>query len=633
MKLVILAGGKGTRMGSLTELVPKPMVPVVGKPILEHQLELAKRHNLSDVSLLVSYKEDVIREYFKKGDQWGIDIDYFSDPCPLGTAGSVKEIERLLIEDFMVFYGDIMLDMDLDSLRKFHYEKGGIATLVVHPNDHPYDSDLVDINEENRVTAFYSKPHGKEIYRRNLVNAALFILSPDIFPFIPKGSFADFGKDIFPKLVSANQAIYAYNTSEYIKDVGTIKRLHEVEENFSSGRLQKFNKINPQKAVFIDRDGVINEEVERLDSIEKFWILEGVEEAFNTLNKSNFHSVIVTNRPDIAKGFVSEEQVQRIHNYFEFLLGSKGAFVDRIYYCPHHPEKGHVGEREELKIECNCRKPATGMIETACNEMGIDCKQSFIIGDRTVDIMTGKNAGLHTVLVKTGFAGEDKTYDCQADFVFENLLEAIVFITNSYGKLGEELERIIPSKFSLEKRNAVISVGGLSRTGKSTLITIIRKILQRRGENAKTIDLDDWLSPVDEGDNKMDVRGRCQYEIMNRDIRDLLEGREAGQQKNPRTKLVESNTYPLSLTDGDVLLIEGVAALDNEYLREVADLKLFVHVDEDVRKGRFFAFHRNKRLAEKEIESLYDSRLADESKIISRSIDYANYTIGMETWQ
>ena len=426
MRAVILAGGKGSRMGHHTRNIPKPMVLLGEKPILEYQIELIKKYNLNDITILIGYKGDVIKEYFNTGKQWGVNINYIEDPDPLGTAGSVKEIESLISESFILFYGDTILDIDLFDLINFHNKKGGIATLVVHPNDHPYDSDLVAINKNNLITNFISKPHKN--YHRNLVNAALYILSPDIFKYIIKDKHSDFGRDIFPEIVSRGVHIYGYNTHEYIKDIGTVERLQEVEKDYISGRVRNLNKSKKQKAIFIDRDGVINQENDPLNSIDKFKLLSGVSDAIKIINKSDYLSVVVTNQPIIAKNYATEDQVNEIHNYMESILGHDGAFFNRIYYCPHHPEKGFEGENPEYKVNCKCRKPNIGMIDQAVIDMNIDLNNSFIIGDRTVDIMTGINANLKTILIKQGFAGNDGKFDCSPDFIFNDLLEAVEFI-------------------------------------------------------------------------------------------------------------------------------------------------------------------------------------------------------------
>jgi D,D-heptose 1,7-bisphosphate phosphatase len=631
MKIVILAGGKGKRMGLLTKSIPKPMVLLAEKPILEYQLELAKKYGFRDITILTGYQENVIRNHFQQGNKWDLNIDYRADPLPLGTAGAVKNIESSISTDFLLFYGDTVMDLDLHALVKFHKKNGSVATLVVHPNDHPYDSDLLEINDDNRVTDFHSKPHKKGKYYRNLVNAALYILSPKIFSYIEKDTFTDFGKDIFPKLVSAGLPVYAYNTTEYIKDVGTIKRLHQVEEDYLNGKIRRLNKSFLQKAIFIDRDGVINDEMEELDSLEKFHLLPGVEKAVLTANKSDYLAVVVTNQPVVAKGFADEKQVKEIHEYMEHILGENRAYLDRIFFCPHHPEQGHTGERKEYKILCNCRKPSTGMIEKAVHEMNIDVASSFIIGDRTVDIMTGINSGLHTILVRTGYAGEDMKFNCRSDFIFQDLKEAVQFIVYNYDTLLGKVKACLPTELIELKQNPVIVVGGQSRSGKSTLSTVIRKYLEQVGKRVKILELDNLLLSKNQRVPNMNVRDRYRFDAIEKEVEFLLSGKEITLDRyDPKTREVGRNTEKIVLNAGEILLIDGVVALDHTYLRDVADVSFFTCVLEELRKKRFYDFYHYKLLPEGEIENLYNSRLVDEVGIINQSKKYADHIINME---
>lgn len=430
MKAVILAGGRGTRLG-LTN-IPKPMVSIDGKPLLEHQINLLRKYGINELIILTGYLSNKIEEYFKDGTAWNIHIAYLKEDKPLGTAGAIKQLEGQIKERFIVFYGDIMMDFDLSSFIDFDKKTPSLVTLITHPNDHPQDSDLVEIEEgSNNVLRFLSKPHQDGMIYHNCVNSAIYILSPDIFKFITPNEHLDFGKDIFPKVLTDHQnVIKAYNTSEFIKDIGTPERLAAVEKEFMNGRITGKNKGNKQPAIFIDRDGVVNEEVNNLSHIQQFKLLKNVEKSIAKLNASEYLAIIITNQPAVAKGFLTEVQLQEIHKKLETELGKEGAFVDKIYYCPHHPESGFEGEVRALKIECACRKPKIGMIEKAVKEFNIDLQKSYMIGDSTTDIMTGINAGLKTVLVETGYGGRDKKYNCKPDYIALDLPDAINIILN-----------------------------------------------------------------------------------------------------------------------------------------------------------------------------------------------------------
>ncbi len=424
MKAVILAGGKGTRLASLTKEIPKPMINVGDKPILEHQIELLKEFGITDITIITHYLSEVIENYFGNGGKFGVDISYFREEEPLGTCGGIKEIEDNLTEDFLIFYGDVMLNMDLDRLISFHYAKKSACTLVLHPNDHPYDSDLVEVNSENRITAFHSKPHEKGKYFRNLANAAIYIMSPKILRYIGKGKKADLAKDLFPSLLD-KEMFYGYITAEYQKDVGTPKRLEEVNKDYKSGKIARLNMKNKRQAIFMDRDGVINREVNHLHKIEQLEILPDAIRAVKNINRSEFLAIVITNQPVIARNMCSVAELDEIHRKLETLLGEDKAKLDAIYYCPHHPDKGYPEERVEYKIDCECRKPKTGLLKKAEEEFNIDLKNSFFVGDADRDILCGKNAGMKTIAIG-GFRGKEKP-----DRLFSNLEEAVDFILES----------------------------------------------------------------------------------------------------------------------------------------------------------------------------------------------------------
>lgn len=399
IKAVILAGGVGSRLSKITKKIPKPMVKIGGLPVLEHQINLLKRYDIKEIIILTGRLSKVIEKYFKNGKDFGVNITYFKEKKPLGTAGGLKEIKNQLTDDFLVLYGDVMLDMNLKRLIDSHKKKNSFCTLVLHPNDHPYDSDLVETDDKQKVIAFHPKPHQPNKYFKNLANAGVYVMSPQILKYIKKGTKTDFDKDILPKIVN-KKTIFGYNTPEYIKDMGTPERLKEVTKDYLKGKIERFNIKNKRKAIFLDRDGAINYDPGDLSDIDDFKLLPNVAEAIKLINSSEYLTIVATNQPMIAKGFMDFKDLNQIHKKMETLLGKKGAKLDAIYFCPHHPEKGFDGEMPELKIECPCRKPKTGMIFEALKDYNIDLPSSWIIGNSERDIETGVNAKIKTILIK-----------------------------------------------------------------------------------------------------------------------------------------------------------------------------------------------------------------------------------------
>ncbi len=396
MKLVIIAGGKGTRLGAAT--VPKPMVKIGDRTVLEHQLALAKRYGIRDVFIISGHLADVTFDHLRDGAGHGLRITHLIEPRPLGTAGSLALLKHLINDRFLVFYGDVMLDMDLGRLIAFDREERALATLVVHPNDHPKDSDLVEIDDPNRIRAWHKKPRPAGICHRNLVNAGVYAFAPDIFRHLSFGESADFGRDVFPALVARGLPLAAYSTAEFVKDMGTPDRLAEIEHAYRSGRVARLNWANRRKAIFLDRDGVVLNYVDHLTRPDDVQLAPGAGEAIRRINDSEHLAVLVTNQPMLAKGMLAHEGLERIHARMETQLAAEhGAYLDMIYHCPHHPERGFAGEVPTLKIDCECRKPKPGMLLRAAREMNIDLPRSWMIGDQASDVLAGQRAGCHTI--------------------------------------------------------------------------------------------------------------------------------------------------------------------------------------------------------------------------------------------
>lgn len=393
MKVVIIAGGKGTRIASVNSEIPKAMIPVCGKPIIEHEVELCKRYGFTEFLFIIGHMGDQISSFFGDGSKWGIDIEYYQEAKPLGTAGALGYLKDKLTEDFFVFYGDTIMDFDMPAMLQYHQEKKADATLFLHPNDHPYDSDIVELAAGGKVVKFHNKPHPEGFVSKNIVNAALFIFSPAILEKIEVGKKSHIEKHVLPRCHETGMNLYGYVSPEYIKDMGTPDRYEEVCYDFESGKVARLNKKNPRPAIFLDRDGTINEEVNLLNKPEQLKLIDGAAEAIRLINKSDFLAIIVTNQPVIARNLCSIEELEYIHASLETMLGQERAYVNDIYYCPHHPDKGYPEERPEYKIDCDCRKPKPGMLLQAAKDWNIDLSKSYMIGDSDRDLEVGRNVG------------------------------------------------------------------------------------------------------------------------------------------------------------------------------------------------------------------------------------------------
>ena len=430
--LVIVAGGKGTRLSAQFGNVPKALVPVAGRPVLQHQLELAARAGVKSATIFAGYLAGQIADFVGDGARFGMRIAVHVEDEPLGNAGAVLQALDALPPRFFVMYGDVMLAVDLPRMARFHADSAADFTAFVHPNDHPFDSDLVEADEEGRVTALRNAPHAPGVSYSNLVNAALYVVERDALKAFTRAGKQDFTKDVMPGLIASGAKGMAYRSADYIKDMGTPDRLARVEADFKAGKIDLAGAGKPRAAIFLDRDGTLNVEKGFLGSQDGLELLPGAGAALKALRQAGYSLVVITNQPVIARGEASEEAVAAIHRRLEWELGKEGAYVDGIYLCPHHPDKGFPGERPELKIVCSCRKPGTAMVEQACRELGLDMRASWMIGDQTLDMEMARRAGLRSVLVRTGNGGRDAKFDVTPDFTADDIAAAARLIVQQH---------------------------------------------------------------------------------------------------------------------------------------------------------------------------------------------------------
>lgn len=420
-----MAGGRGTRISKLFPDIPKPLIPIQNVPVLEREIISLRNQGFKDIILTVSYMADKIMDFFGDGSRWGVKIEYFIEETPLGNAGALFKLE--LNEDFLLLNADAVFDVDFNRMVSFHKAHRGLVTLFTHPNSHPYDSGLIIADERGRVERWIAKEDDRPLYYKNRVNAGLHVISPMVLERIDGskiGEIDENGKIVkvdldrqILKPLSGTGEMFCYDSPEYVKDMGTPERFNSVVKDYKRGTVKAKNLSNKQKAIFLDRDGTINKYVGFLKDKEQFELIDGVADAIKKINSSGYLAVVVTNQPVIARGEVTISELNTIHDKMETLLGRQGAYLDGIYYCPHHPHKGYVGEVVELKIDCECRKPKPGLLLQAAKELNIDLANSWMIGDGENDVKAGLAAGCHTALIGSEDFGQDMSVNSLLEFV------------------------------------------------------------------------------------------------------------------------------------------------------------------------------------------------------------------------
>lgn len=398
MKAVIMAGGFGKRIAEVFPDIPKPMIPVCSTPVLEYQIKNLKEFGITDIIISVHHMSEKIIEHFGDGSRLGVKISYFREDKPLGTGGALLKLRNELKDDFLLINGDLIFDINFKKFIDFHLEHKALVTLAVHPNSHPRDSELV-ICDGDKVTAWIKNDGA---LHRNIVNAGVHIISSEIFNLIDiKNESSDLRTDIIAPLIPTGR-VFAYRTAEYIRDMGRYERYLAVCRDVENGIVAARRSDRRQRAVFLDRDGTLNKEKGYITSPDEIELLPGAAEAVRLINDSGMLAVLVTNQPQIARGELTFDGLEKIHARLEMLLSESGAYLDAVYFCPHHPDRGFDGEIAELKINCECRKPKDGMLRRAARDFNIDLSQSYMIGDSEKDFSAGMSAGCKKSLLIGG---------------------------------------------------------------------------------------------------------------------------------------------------------------------------------------------------------------------------------------
>ena len=552
------------------------------------------------------------------------------ESAPRGTAGAVRDALETLSERFLVLYGDTFLDVDLREMWNTHANSGASGTLLLHPNDHPEDSDLVEIDADGVIHSILAYPHPTGRDARNLVNAALYILESEGLPeVIPTEGSTDMAKQMFPAMLALGAHLHGYITPEYIKDMGTPARLDKVERDIIAGIPEKLSNRNLRQAVFLDRDGTLIREVNHLSSKDQIEILPEVTNAITSLNRNGILAVVVTNQPVVARGDITIEELNQIHTRLETLLGAEGAYLNGLYFCPHHPDRGFPGEVLALKGPCLCRKPQTGLIDQACRDLEIDRRQSWLVGDSTSDIEAGRRAGLRTILLRTGHAGADAKYPTRPDYICRDMQDAVHWISEGHVDLTRKME---PIAAAVGKGKRLVLIGGLARAGKSFAAQVLKELLYALGYPAHVISIDGWLKPKEQRSESVGVSNRYDITTLSNLLTIVMASKSREMLQEPVYDRISGNSGHISIEHSigpnDIIIVEGVPALLMQPLIDLPNsLRVYVDISQDIRSERLLRDYEWRGQNIETIVATLAMRDLDETPIVVQSKSSADFVI------
>ncbi|MCL4457671.1 MAG: D-glycero-beta-D-manno-heptose 1,7-bisphosphate 7-phosphatase [Nitrospirae bacterium] len=374
---VILAGGMGTRLRPLTNTRPKPMIEFNNKPFLQYLIELLREQGFARILLLLGYLPEVIIDYFEDGKAFGIDIDYSVTEVSNETGRRLKLASEKIDDYFFLMYCDNYWPMDFDRMWMHFVKQRVIAQTTVYRNSDNYTKSNVQF-DNSKVVCYDKSRRGVGL---NGVDIGYCIFKKEVIDLIPDENI-NFEGAVYPLLTQRNQ-LAAYVTDHRYYSVGSHERL---------GITEAF--LKDKKAIILDRDGVINRKPAKADYVktwDEFEWLEGSREAIRLLKESGYQVIVITNQAGIARGIMSEDDLEDIHAKMNTDLLRYNAQIDRFYYCPHGWDDG-----------CDCRKPKPGMLYKAQQDYNLNLTKTVFIGDDYRDKEAGDAAGCRTILVSQG---------------------------------------------------------------------------------------------------------------------------------------------------------------------------------------------------------------------------------------
>lgn len=405
-QVIILAGGRGLRLVKNThQSLPKILTKFGSITMLEDILKQLSKTNLRKVLFLLGYQSEyIVNEINNLRPKFKLQIDYFVEDSPLGTGGALLNAYKLglLEKNILILHGDLVIRMDINKFIGRYQKIDCDLLMLVHPSSHPNDSDLVEIDLNNKVKKIHTKPRLNKVLVRNLSNAGIYAVNTQILGFYEKKG-ADLDRNIIPDLVNANFSIFIERNMGFVRDMGTPERLKEIT-NMIETRENKHRR----PALFIDRDGTINVEKGLITSWQQIEVYEDAARLVKRFNDLGYWVFVLTNQSVIARGLITRNELQEIHAQIDSKLSEFGAFVDDYFYCPHHPDSGFYGEIKDLKIICRCRKPGPGLVEECMRKYAVNLRESLLVGNSWRDKVLAENLGISSFIVNRRISNQSE---------------------------------------------------------------------------------------------------------------------------------------------------------------------------------------------------------------------------------
>jgi len=366
---VILVGGRGTRLGSLTDAIPKPLLDVGGRPFLSYIIDTLARQGFNDILLLAGYQAECVIDFAIHSCRSGLLVRCIVEESPLGTGGALSHAQDYLAQYFLLLNGDTLFDINLNDLAVLALEVA-LARVALRR--------VPDTSRYGRVVLAGAKVAAmqeKGISGEGLINGGIYFLAKACIKLLPQG-VSSLENDLFPLLITSKR-LEGREYAGFFLDIGIVNDFEGSQISVPS------NLVRP--AVFLYRDGVLNEDADYVSLPERVRWIEGAKEAVKQLNDAGYYVFVVTNQSGVGRGYYDVERVKSLHAWIQQELRADGAHIDAFYFCPHHPD---------FTGTCDCRKPEPGMLLAVMKDWPIVMSGSFLIGDKECDILSAINAGI-----------------------------------------------------------------------------------------------------------------------------------------------------------------------------------------------------------------------------------------------